>query len=146
MIPDYQSFMLPVLEALRDQQTHSNSEIKEYVAQKFELTPEDRRELLPSQTMSIFDNRVAWAKTYLLKAGLAMSPKRAYVCITERGMGVLADKPERIDNKFLRQFPEFVEFSQYNKKKTAVSENGSPATNDITEQEEFKTPKEQLIT
>ncbi|MFW5933919.1 MAG: restriction endonuclease [Actinomycetota bacterium] len=57
-----------------------------------------------------FDNRVHWAVTYLVQAGLIHRPKRGVVQITERGREVLAVKPGRIDNDLLDRFPEFVEF------------------------------------
>ncbi|MGZ5224669.1 MAG: restriction endonuclease, partial [Burkholderiales bacterium] len=51
-----------------------------------------------------------WARTYLKKAGLIESTRRAYFRIAERGRSVLAKNPTRIDVKFLEQFPEFVAF------------------------------------
>ena len=44
------------------------------------------------------------------KARLLDSPKRATVVITGRGLTILAQNPEKIDGRLLRQFPEFVEF------------------------------------
>ncbi len=44
------------------------------------------------------------------KAGLLTYPKRSYFQITERGQAVLRKQPSKIDVKFLRQFPEFLDF------------------------------------
>lgn len=44
------------------------------------------------------------------KAGLLEDPKRGQFRITERGRRVLADEPDTVNNKFLRQFDEFHEF------------------------------------
>jgi restriction system protein len=53
---------------------------------------------------------VAWAKTYLKKAGLLTQPSRGVVRITDEGRAVLARKPARIDNAFLAGYPSFTEF------------------------------------
>jgi restriction system protein len=59
----------------------------------------------------VFDNRVGWARTYLVKAGLLESPRRAYFRITDRGRGVLAKPPARLDAAFLKDnYKEFREF------------------------------------
>ena len=70
MIPDYQTIMLPLLEFAGDKKEHHIREAIDYLAEKFSLTAEERKMLLPSGQEPIFDNRVRWAKTYLLKAGL----------------------------------------------------------------------------
>ena len=109
-VPDYQSLMLPVLKAVSDRKEYKIRDIIETLAIEFQLTDEDRKELLPSGQQPIFDNRVAWAKTYLKKAGLVDSPRRATIVITQRGLDVLSQKPSGINVKFLRRFPEFIEF------------------------------------
>ena len=76
------------------------------------LPPEERAELLPSGNKTMFTNRVHWAKTYLLKAGLLESTRRGYVQITPRGQHVIASNPARIDINFLNQFEEFRRFKE----------------------------------
>jgi restriction system protein len=109
-IPDYQSIMRPLLKQASDRQEHSFPSLVESLASEFRLTDSERRDLLPSGGQFVFDNRVGWARTYLKKAGLLWAPKRGVVQITDRGLQVLKDNPERIDNKVLRRFPEFLEF------------------------------------
>ena len=120
-VPDYQSLMLPVLKNVSDGKEHKIRDIIETLAIEFQLTDEDRKELLPSGQQSIFDNRVAWAKTYLKKAGLVDSPKRAIIIITQRGLDVLDQKPLGINVRFLKRFPEFIEF-QTSKRDEEVQE------------------------
>ncbi len=115
MIPDYQSIMLPLLKLLEDKQEYKVRDIIEKLAEQFQLTDDERKTLLASGTQFVFDNRVAWAKTYLKKAGLIDFPKRATAIITGVGVDVLKSKPNRIDAKFLRQFPSFVEFASVNR-------------------------------
>jgi restriction system protein len=110
VIPDYQYLMLPLLKILGDKQEHNLSEVIEILATDFQLTDEDRKELLPSGKQTRFDNRVGWARTYLKKAKLLESTGRGKFCITNRGIDVLATNPESITKKFLERFPEFLEF------------------------------------
>lgn len=109
-IPDYQSIMLPLLKFASDDKEHSLREAIDYLADEFKLTDEERKKLLPSGQQAIFNNRTGWARTYLKKAGLLKSPQRGYFCITDEGKNVLSQNPKRIDVKFLKQFPDFLEF------------------------------------
>jgi restriction system protein len=110
MIPDYQSIMLPLLRKLSDKQEHKFRDLIDALAIDFKLTDNELKELLPSGQQRIFDNRVGWARTYLKKAGLVDSPKRAVSAITERGLNILTQNPKEINVAFLKQFPEFIEF------------------------------------
>lgn len=111
-IPDYQSIMLPLLQFASDGQEHSLRETIEALADEFNLTDEERSELLPSGQQAVFDNRVGWARTYLKKAGILETTRRGYYRITERGQQILRQKPSKINTTFLRQFPEFAEFQR----------------------------------
>lgn len=139
MIPDYQSMMLPLLRQVSDRQEHKIREIVEALAKEFNLTETEKEELLPSGQQPLFDNRVAWAKTYLKKAGLLDSPRRATITITERGLDVLRQKPEQINIKFLKQFPEFVEFQTVKKEEEITKD-------EVTEETSTQTPEETLET
>lgn len=108
-IPDYQSLMLPVLRAAAVGEQRIG-EVVEQLAELLGLTAEQRTELLPSGKQTIFANRVHWAKTYLTKAGLLESTRRAHFRITERGRGVLARTPSSISNEVLSEFEEFRRF------------------------------------
>jgi restriction system protein len=87
-------------------------EVREALAKQFNLTPEDLVQMLPSGKQTTFANRVAWSYSYLKQAGLISSPKRGVYEISDRGRGVLKDKPPKIDIPFLAQFPEFQAFRQ----------------------------------
>ncbi len=139
-IPDYQSLMLPLLSLAADEQEHSVREARERLAADLGLTDEERSELLPSGRQPVFDNRVAWAKTYLQQAGLLSAPRRAHFQITERGQRILAEEPTAIDTKLLDRFPEFVEF------RTAGKKNGDDVGVVAAEACESATPEEMLET
>lgn len=135
-IPDYQSIMLPLLRFAADGNEHSLREGIEGVAEKFRLTEAERKELLPSGQQPTFDNRVAWARTYLSKGALLDSPRRGYFCITQRGREVLAKNPTVINVKFLEQFPEFIEFR--------AKRNEPKESAETTEAQNLQTPGELL--
>jgi restriction system protein len=109
-IPDYQSIMLPLLQFAADDKEHSLREAIESLSAEFGLTEEEKKELLPSGQQPTFENRVAWARTYLVKALLFEAPRRGVFRITQRGRDVLSQRPAAITVKFLEQFPEFLDF------------------------------------
>ncbi len=78
-VPDYQSLMQPLLDFLRDGNVREIREVYAALADRFALSEADTQELIPSGSQRLLDNRVGWAKTYLLKAGLLESPKRGSV-------------------------------------------------------------------
>jgi restriction system protein len=101
--------MLPVLRAAANGEARIGDVVRQ-LSDEFGLTAEERDEILPSGKQTTISNRVHWAKTYLTKAGLLQSTRRAHFTITERGRQVLAKQPGRIDNNYLSQFEEFIEF------------------------------------
>ncbi len=120
-IPDFQSIMLPLLKILADGKVYKYREIIEALVREFQVTEAERKEMLPSGQQEIFANRVGWAKTYLKKAGLIDSPQRATFVISEKGKEILSQNLDHIDTKFLRQFPEFQEFTRVNKQNETIT-------------------------
>ena len=108
-IPDYQSLMLPVLKCAAAGEVRIG-DIVERLANELEISDGELAELIPSGKQTTFSNRVHWAKSYLKQAGLVRATKRAHFEITGRGRDILDRPPQRIDIKYLRQFPEFVDF------------------------------------
>lgn len=96
------------------------------LSDQFGLTEVEKNELLPSGQDKVFRNRVAWANTYLKKAGLLRSQRRGYFSITERGKEVLANNPQSIDLKLLAQFPEFQAFRAASKEESKPIEVSAP--------------------
>jgi restriction system protein len=141
MIPNYQQFMRPFLEIA---QAANGNEVKlrdviNELADKFNLSEEEKSETLPSGKQSILDNRVGWARTYLTKAGLLEVTRRAHFIITERGITALKDKQAVIDNKYLKKFDEFIAFKE---QKNVSSESTTSVDKDNTDDE--VTPDEAL--
>jgi len=136
-IPDYQTVMLPLLKAISDRKEHALPEIIEVLAKEFRLTDAERRDLLPSGGQFVFNNRVGWARTYLKKAWLLSTPKRGVLQITDRGLQVLNENPQRVDNKVLRRFPEFLEF-QKAKDETLSEAEPLPVAENLDPQENIE--------
>lgn len=137
MIPNYQQFMRPILEIAH---AANGSEVKlrdviNELADEFNLTEDEREETLPSGNQRVIDNRVGWARTYLSKAGLLEVTRRAHFIITERGTTALKDKQAVIDNKYLKQFDEFIAFKD---QKNVITSNGVEDNDDITPDEALR--------
>ena len=109
-IPPYGAFFRVFLDALSDGQAHKISEIREAIAQRWQLSPEALKEQLPSGKGSTFSNRVAWASVYLHKAGLVHRPARGTFQLTQEGARVQQDPSLVVDNHFLNRYPSFVAF------------------------------------
>ncbi len=135
-IPDYEKLMLPILQTLADKQEHTLGEVNETLAREFQLTQNEIEELLPSGRQRVFYNRIHWARTYLKNAGLLESTGRGIIRITQRGLDVLKKSPNRIDDEFLAQFPEFQQFQQMKRKghaETSVEASKSQTPEELME-------------
>jgi len=138
MIPTYEEIMLPLLKLLENGKERSLQEAVDKLSDYFDLTIEERRELLPSGQQPVFRNRLGWARTYLKKAGLLKTPKRAHFQITDRGLELLEEKPKEITSQFLTRYKEFVEFKSI--KRSSVTSG----VQDIDQSGDDKTPEEEL--
>lgn len=136
-IPDYQTLMLPVLQKSAQGEVKISQVISE-ITDEYELTDDEKAELLPSGKQTIIANRVHWAKTYLKQAGLVDATRRGHFRISDRGKAVLSENPQRIDNTTLNQFSEFISF----KNKASSSDEPVPAVMPT----ETSTPDETLRT
>lgn len=101
-LPKFFEFFRPFLEAVSDGELHTPREVREYIKTKMNLSDEDISVMLPSGRITYFYDRVAWAKTYLDKAGLIETPLRAKYKITEEGKRALQSR-EKIDLKYLER-------------------------------------------
>ena len=102
-VPDFQSFFKPLLDVAADGKDHSMKEAREGIAKSMTLPEQDMREPLPSGTQTKFDNRVAWAKSYLVQARVLDASRRGHFRITQRGLDLHKKGYQRIDVKILNQ-------------------------------------------
>jgi restriction system protein len=108
-VPTYEQLMFPLLIVAEDGQVHRVREVADKVADRLALPENLRSEALPDGRNRLI-HRLEWARTYLKKAGLLEYPQRGCFKITARGLEALKKNPRGIDNKYLAQFPEFLEF------------------------------------
>lgn len=138
-IPTYEDIMLPILRILSNGQEKRARDIAEILSDEFGLTKEERERLLPSGQQTFVSNRVGWARTHLNKAGLLENTSRGVYRITSLGSEILKQNPVRIDNNFLRQFPEFVEWFDVKREKIAVVSTEAKSETEKTPEESLET-------
>ena len=136
-IPDFQTLMLPVLKFANERGEHTLRQATDFLADEFELTPEEKAQRLPSGRQPTFYNRVSWARGYLKQAGLLEPTRHNHMIISDRGSQVLSSAPPKIDMKFLEQFPEYLAFRE----RVRPVKEGAP---DAAESEDDLTPEESL--
>ncbi len=140
-VPDYQTLMLPVLKSASAGEVRIG-DVVEGLANDLGLSDSDKAEMLPSGRQTTFANRVHWAKTYLKQAGLVDSTRRAYFKATELGKTVLAEKPTRIDVRYLSKFPEFKAFRERTSEEKDGEDHPLLSVSKLVESE--RTPEEQM--
>jgi len=134
-IPKYEEIMLPLLKFASDGKEHSKQEALKAMRDVFKVTDEEFTKLLPSGRQSVFDNRAAWARSYMKQAGLVETTRRGYFKITQQGLDAVKKNLKKIDKNFLMIYSEFVDFQKRSKsQKTEVEE--SPV------EKESQTPEE----
>jgi restriction system protein len=120
------------------------SDLYEQLADEKGLSADDRAELLKSGTQFVYQNRIGWARTYLKKAGLVEAPGRGLVKITQRGQDVLNSPPAKLNVKFLRQYPEFVEFHTYHPPAEPEIDNSTESVVEETPQDALERAQAEL--
>ncbi len=108
-VPKFHDFFEAFLKVLNDGELHTAKEVRNSIAINMALSDSDLAEILPSGKQRTFDNRVAWARTYLNKAGLIETPFRGKYRITNAGMTALLSG-EKIDLTYLEKSDAFMKF------------------------------------
>lgn len=121
-MPKYQELMPVVITFLSDGQNHTLKELQKYCIEYFHLTEEEQQIRLASGQLQIM-NRIGWAKTDLKKAGLIANPQRGVFAITDLGMKVFQEGPEKVNIKYLLQYPSYREYMHPKQKKEDSSVN-----------------------
>lgn len=136
-IPDYETLMLPLLEFIANGEARSIDEASNHLADRYHLTEDERNERIPSGQATYIKSRTGWARTHLKKAGLVDSPKRGFISITDRGREALTSKLSKIDQRYLRRFPEYIAFLKASKPK-------EDKANTAVADEQAETPEENI--
>lgn len=109
-VPKYNEFFQPIMEYMEDENIHNIKELRDFCCKYYNLTEQDLKLTVPSKKQSLFYNRVFWAKTYLVKAGLIESVSRAQYCLTDRGKEAITNGVENITLSYLKKYESFRTF------------------------------------
>lgn len=137
-IPTYEECMLPLMKIAEDGKEHLFKETIDTLIIRFNLTDEEKQQLLPSGSAFVINNRIGWARTYLTKAGLLLKTRRGYFQISEEGKKFLKRNPNFINTKMLSDYDSFNEFQSIKEKDT------SDYDKKINKEEQNITPHELL--
>ncbi|MGO3423563.1 MAG: restriction endonuclease [Pseudoalteromonas distincta] len=137
-LPDYQSFMTPLLECLANGQTVKLRDIDADVYRKLGLSADQLKLRIPSGKQTYAYHRLGWAKTYLVQAGLIEQPRRAFCKITQKGLAAI-ESGEPINNQYLSKFDAFLDFKTRSKD---ANEPTQVNTTSIVSNNSDKTPEE----
>jgi len=86
--PKFVSYFWPVIEALKSLGGSARpAEVREKIAARLGISDAAQAETLPSG-FPRFDNKVAWARFYLAKAGIIDSSSRGVWTLTEKGLAL----------------------------------------------------------
>lgn len=133
-VPKYYEFFQPIIQCLKDGNSHSMRELRDFCCKFYNLTEQDLQLTTPNGKQNLFYDRVSWAKTYLKKAGLIESTSRAQYCLTNAGKEAIADGIQNITLSYLKKYESFRIFIGMD---NANKENGT-----LKEEKAAESPKE----
>jgi len=143
-LPTYDQLMLPLMKLLSElNEPIKISDAANILAERSNLHEEDLNKILPSGK-NIFKDRVAWAKTYLVKAGLVQQPKRAYCESSSLGRQVDLKSLDAITNEYLAQFNGFSDFKLGKKNKDEFGIGNLQVIESLNSYQETQTPEETI--
>lgn len=125
MVPTFDLYIQPFLDCLKEGEEKNLRMLSEELASFFKLTEDDLAETIANGTQSRHYNRVSWAGTYTLKAGLTRRVKPGCYQITDFGKDFMA-KWDNINPALLREhIPAFAEFTKVKPKESTPKEKAA---------------------
>ena len=143
-VPDFQSFMLPLLRRCADCEEHPPAYFRAKLSGDLKVSEEETKEKLPSGRQTKYENRIYWAAIYLHRAECLERVRRGVFKITSRGQKLLSDRPDQITVQLLNQFPEFKIFHTGKIGRSLVSSPINNGNNASAEIDDTQTPEEAL--
>lgn len=109
-VPGINEMLVPFLEALRDGKPRQREQIKQHIAQHFNLSEKDLHQRGKNSKTLVITNRMAWCDVYL--CGSQMVAKRRNnknnmedeFTINPKGLELLKTNPQNITVGYLRKF------------------------------------------
>lgn len=143
-IPEFFNFIRPALELHKAGNPVTLAEVEADSVMRFQITPQEREEMIPSGRCSRLYSRVQWALTYLRQAGFIKSVGRGVNQITPAGLQYLPVCPAVIKPNDLRQFPSFAAFQSSKAAQANVSSPVPIAISVVPPVPEQATPEETI--
>lgn len=141
-IPKYDEMTQPLLQLLSDGHEHTQRDLAPKIADHFRLTEQERSARLPNTAVTYVRHRLGWAGFHLRKAGLADSPKKGALRITNEGKAFLATNPGKITRAVLLQFEPF---RAYMNRVTSEVAKSSEPIDDKAHSDHETTPEERIL-
>ena len=104
-IPETYDLVLPLLEIIKDKDEYKVQE--DYI----DISDEDKEITLPNNE-PVINSRISTANTYLKKAELIESNRFMYFNITEEGLRLLDENPDKITEEDLMEYDGFREYKK----------------------------------
>lgn len=145
-VPDFQSMMLPFLQLLSDGKERLHKEIVTDLADKLNLTEDQRTACHEKSGSNILSNNIAWVENYLFRANLVARPRRACFVITEAGKSLLKENPPTINIRLLKdKYPSVVEWLKVRVKHKDDNDNDDHSEQDVDVDSVTAKPPELLL-
>ncbi len=143
-LPTYDQLMFPLMKLLSEQkQGMKLSDAARVLSERSGLSSEELSLRLSSGTKTVFYDRVGWAKTYLVKAGLISQPKRGFCELSEIGRRLDLSKLTSITIEYLMQYESFSNYKLgISKENQKIQYKVNKEISHIHKLEETRTPDE----
>ena len=102
MIPQFKEIQIQALKELGKGAIMRAKDLRESLAEHFQLTEDERNALCPSGNGELFLGRIVWSLSHLFIAGLVEKPQRGDYKINERGLSMLSSCTDEQINEFIR--------------------------------------------
>ncbi|MBE9009962.1 restriction endonuclease [Pseudanabaenaceae cyanobacterium LEGE 13415] len=139
--PKFVRFFSPILQALKELGGSGRpSEVRDFIAKQLDLSEAERTELLEGGAPR-FDNQVAWARFYLVKAGLVDSSKRGVWSLSDQGREIETLTPDQSLLLFKQIHSEFESdraSTNINEEDGAVEESIAPNDTEVSDDSSYR--------
>ena len=142
-LPKFDEFLVPIIRYSLGGKEHELTETIEEMSKEFNLSEEQCNLLMPSGQRTYIYDRVAWAITYLVQAGLLVRTGRSRYVISDLGRQEARNMPEKIKWTYLEKFPAFKEFKTIKNKRSKNNPNDNSEMIDKYKNSE-DTPNEEI--
>ena len=138
MILKFEEYMLPLMQLCLDGKTRKSRELYA-VADTCGITEDEKSVMLVSGSQLLYQNRIGWAKTYLLKAGFLERPLKNQYKISDKGREFMNTNPTEINKIILEKWsPGFLG-------KQTQKDDGGVAEHEEFSDESTINPEEMMI-